>query len=106
MTWDSAGRPSPSLSSEDIPQERVDRVVGAVLARLETCERPAAVRRTDVVGLLSDWLAGLRPATRFAMPMAAAALLGVMVSQRLQAAESAVQISDLLSYTSLYATGF
>lgn len=101
MSWDRADRPSVA----EIPQERVDRIIGAVLARLDETPQPA-MTRPDRIGRLRVWLTGLIPAPRFAMPMAAAAALGVMVSQHLQAAETALQFSDLLSYTSITTLGF
>lgn len=100
MTWDSRDR-----RSVEIPQERVDRVIGTVLARLDESRRPVAAR-PGLAAHLRAWLAGLMPASRFAMPMAAAALLGVVVGRHLQMTEAALQFADLLSYTSIYASGF
>ena len=100
MGWDrdAAGdrRPGPAIADA-----RVERVIDAVLGRLDAAPAPPAWQ---------DWLravlATLAPATRFAMPMAAAALLGIMVGQHLEAAETAAQVADLLTATTFYGTGY
>ncbi len=105
MTWNSPDRHSLDTPSMAIPPERVERLIGAVLARLDEFPGPVAARAHGT-GSLVRWLAGMIPEPRFAMPMAAAAALGIVVGQHLQAAEAAVQFADLFSYTSLYALGF
>ena len=83
MSWDSEAasdrQPEPA-----IPDDRVERMIASTLARLDTARvlRPA---RSDWRVWLLDLLPALAPASRFAMPMAAAALLGIVVGQQLQA---------------------
>ncbi|OAN52284.1 hypothetical protein A6A04_00900 [Paramagnetospirillum marisnigri] len=100
MSWDDPERLR-SRPPLDIPDHRVERVLDAVLAGLD--RRPPSpspwVR-------LSDWLTALSPQPRYAMPMMAALVLGVMVSQGLQTTESPAQLSDLLAYSSPLVTGF
>ena len=93
MSWD-----SPDRRPLEIPQERVDRVIGAVLARLETQDLPV---RRDWMALAQEWLSSLIPAPRFVMPMAAAALLGLVVGQHLEASDRAGQFAELFTYSSL-----
>ena len=59
----------------EVTTQRIDRLIGGVMARLD--EPP----RRQV------WLALLLPFTRFALPMAAAAALGVVVGQDLDRPE-------------------
>ena len=94
MSWDSPNRRPP-----DISQERVDRVIGAVLARLEVQQHP--VQRPHWLDLARSWLSSLGPSPRFVMPMAAAALLGLVVGHQLEASEQAGRFALLFSYSSL-----
>ena len=94
MSWDRSDR-----RPLEIPQERVDRVIGAVLARLDA--QPQPVRRQDWLSLARDWLSSLIPSPRFIMPMAAAALLGLVVGQHLEASDRAGRFAELFTYSSL-----
>jgi hypothetical protein len=94
MSWDSAER-----RPLEIPQERVDRVIGAVLARLDA--QPQPVHRPDWRDLARDWLSGLILPPRFVMPMAAAALLGLVVGQHLEASDRAGRFAELFTYSTL-----
>ncbi|MDO8604983.1 MAG: hypothetical protein Q7R40_00470 [Phaeospirillum sp.] len=100
MSWD-----SPDRRSMEIPQDRIDRVIGAVFARLDQRGHLVAAR-PNIVERIRDWLSRVIPAPRFAMPMMAAALLGVMVGRHLQMTDAALQFADLFSYTSITALGF
>lgn len=101
MTWDCGERPRLGPRAE-VSAERVDRVIDQVMARIPP--RSVDLGRRHWLGLVAGWLA--RPLPRFAMPMAAAAALGLVVGQHLQAAEAATQLAALLSATTIYGAGF
>ena len=84
-----------------VAPERAALVVESVLARLD---EPAFSRSRR--SPLMSWLAGLVPVSRFAMPMAAAALLGVVVGQGLQPATDAALLDHLLTATSYTGLGY
>jgi len=76
----------------EVTPQRIDRLIGGVMARLDDPPRRPF------------WLALLLPFSRFALPMAAAAALGVVVGQDLNPPEplslfSATFLS--ISYSSL-----
>lgn len=99
MSWDRGAQqdrgPAPAISPA-----RVERVIGSVLGRLDPRPAPAGWRVW-----LAGALSGLAPVSRFAMPMAAAAVLAVVVNRHLQMAESPA-MADLLSVATSYGTGF
>ena len=64
-----------ALPPVEVTPERVDRLIGAVMLRLD--------RQPRSVG----WLAMLLPVSRFALPMAAAAALGMLVGTDLNQPE-------------------
>ena len=100
MSWDNSERRRIHADGV-ISDERVERLMASVMARLEA----QPVRKPDIRTKLLAWLA--QSATpRFAMPMTVAAALGVMVSLQLRSEELAFQLSDLIAYTTLYQSGF
>jgi hypothetical protein len=101
MSWDDPDRPrgGPPLK---IPDHRVERVLDAVLARIDASSKAAPGPWNRV----SEWLSVLAPQPRYAMPMAAALVLGVMVGQGLQTAETTAGLADLLAYSSPLVTGY
>jgi len=76
---------------------QADRVVARVLARLPD--------RAPLPSLMSLCLGILAPLTRFAVPMAAAAVLGVIVGQDLLAAQTPIRFAEMLTATSVDMTG-
>ena len=101
MSWD-----SPDRRLAEISPQRVERVIQAVLVRLDKREPLASAAGMGIIARVGQWLAGLPVLPRFARPMAAAVVLGIVVGQHLQSAEASVQLADLFSYTSIYASGF
>ena len=86
-----------NFPAPDLSPERVDRLIGSVMARLD---REPAPRRWP------QWLAALvPPVTRFALPMAAAAVLGVMVGHGLNQAEPLSVFSQVFLSTSFLPVG-
>lgn len=82
----------------EVSSQRAERVMQGVMARLD--ERSVAAARPSV----GEWLANLLPLSRFALPMAAAALLGIVVGHDLRAdSEVAALGQDLVTtyYTGL-----
>jgi hypothetical protein len=61
----------------EVDPARADRVMERVMARLDETPAPASAS-------FRGWLASLLPMSRFALPMAAAALLGVVVGKDLR----------------------
>jgi hypothetical protein len=92
-----------SLLSEEVAPQRVDRLVATVMARLDLVEQRQAA--PDWSQRCRAWAAGWRtmlvPAGRFAIPMAVAVLLGVMVGNQFQAQDTSIHVGDLLSTTSI-----
>ncbi|MBI3445044.1 MAG: hypothetical protein HY055_06725 [Magnetospirillum sp.] len=88
-----------------VTPDRAARVMESVLIRLDQCPQ-AQPQSQSWGGALLAWLAGLVPVPRYAMPMAAAALLGIVVSQGLQPAEDAAMIDHLLSATYFAGLGY
>jgi len=82
----------------EVSADRADRLVAKVLTRLPPQPRP---RRS----LAAPWLALLAPFTRLAVPMAAAAVLGVIVGQDLLAAQTPVRFAEMLTASSVDMTG-
>lgn len=75
----------------EVSDERATRVMGAVMAGLPERRAP---------GLLAAlWPARLVPSVRFALPMAAAVLLGVVVGQGLRPADEAVALTRAFDAT-------
>ena len=106
MTWDHPDRQKGGLSM-DISDKRIERVFESVMARLDSVPQsppsPWMRLRTALSGLTEN---GLLPAPRFAMPMAAAAILGVFVGRQMEAAETAAQLANLITHTTIYTSGF
>ncbi|EPY02424.1 hypothetical protein [Magnetospirillum fulvum] len=82
----------------EVSSARADRLVAAVLARVPPPSRP----RRSVAVLCLELLA---PLTRLAVPMAAAAVLGVIVGQDLLAAQTSVRFAEMLTASSVDMTG-
>lgn len=85
----------------EVTSDRVARVMGNVMARLDET-RPA----TGSVSRFASWLAGLVPVSRFALPMAAAALLGIVVGQEVRPAGEAVALDQALVSTYYAGLGY
>ncbi|CUW40723.1 protein of unknown function [Magnetospirillum sp. XM-1] len=83
----------------EVSPERALRVMDAVMARLDERSMAAAPRPSFGGGLRGgEWLAGLLPFSRFALPMAAAVLLGIVVGHDLRAdTETVVLGQDLVT---------
>ena len=81
----------------EVAPARAARVMERVMARLD--ERPPV---TDFRAQWVDWLAHLLPVSRFALTMAAAALLGIVVGQDLRPAGDRVAL-DQLFFATYYA---
>jgi len=82
----------------EVSSARADRVVAEVLARvpLRSPSRPS----------LADYCLGiLAPFSRLAVPMAAAAVLGVIVGHDLLAAQAPVRFAEMLTASSVDMTG-
>lgn len=86
-----------SLPPVDLSQDRVDRLTDAVFARLpaqpplSAPTRPRARRGGGFVGGWFDLIG------RFAVPMATAAALGLVVGAQITPSEGAAQIADLFA---------
>lgn len=78
----------------EVSDERAARVMGAVMAGLPE-RRPPGV----LAALRAAWPARLVAPARFALPMAAAVLLGVMVGQGLRPADEAVALTRAFDAT-------
>ncbi len=102
MSWDHPDRHRFSRLSPVISDDRVDRVLDTVMARLD---RQVVVKPSTWVAI-GTWLSEMIPAPRFAMPMAAAMVLGVLVGQQLEAADRAMEFTSLITYTTTYTSGF
>jgi len=85
----------------EVSDERAARVVAGVMARLEA--GPSA--RPTAWAALGGWLAGLASLPRFAVPMAAAAVLGVVVGQSLRPADHAAVIEQLFATSTSFYVG-
>lgn len=87
----------------EVTEDRAARVMAGVMARLDRRPAPPASKWA----VLARWLGRLTPPPRFAVPMAAAVLLGVVVGQGLRPAEEIATFDQLLAVTSFYAgTGY
>lgn len=84
-----------ALPPVEVSDRRLDRLSHAVLARLD---RPAPWRR------LVDWLPS--PVGRYALPMATAAMLGLMVGRHLAPPEPLFPAQSLLASSSTVLAGF
>ncbi|EME68584.1 hypothetical protein H261_17568 [Paramagnetospirillum caucaseum] len=89
---DLMGRLAPPV---EVAPDRVARVMDRVMARLDE-PRPATVAALG----FGRWLAGLPLLSRFALPMAAAALLGIVVGRDLRPAAEVVALDQLFVATS------
>jgi hypothetical protein len=85
----------------EVASDRAARVMDRVMARLDEA-RPTAAPLSGLAG----WLAGLLPVSRFAVPMAAAVLLGVVVGQGLRPSADVVALDQLLVSTSYAGLGY
>ncbi|KIL98403.1 hypothetical protein CCC_03686 [Paramagnetospirillum magnetotacticum MS-1] len=85
----------------EVAPERAAHVMDRVMARLDD-PRPAAASFSGLTG----WLAGLVPVSRFALPMAAAALLGIVVGQGLRPSSDVVVLDHVLTATSYAGLGY
>lgn len=104
MSWDHAkGRAESALL--DVSDARIDRLVTTVLARAEAREQKRAPS-PGLIGRCRLWLAGFDVIPRFAVPIAAAAGLGIVVGRHLQAADGLQTLTDLISYSSSYTMVF
>ena len=78
----------------EVAPDRAARVMETVMARLD--ERS---RVTDFRAQWADWLAHLLSVSRFALPMAAAALLGLVVGRDLRPAGDMVAFDQVFTAT-------
>jgi hypothetical protein len=86
-----------------VTEDRAARVMAGVMARLDQgCVRRP---RRPFLALLAGRLAGLPSLPRFAVPMAAAALLGIVVGQGLRPAENAAVLDQLFVTSSSFYAG-
>jgi len=84
----------------EVAPDRAARVMDRVMSRLDEQRSPVAVSSRG----FGEWLAAcLLPVSRFALPMAAAALLGIVVGQDLRPSTEVVVLDQMLSTT--YYTG-
>jgi hypothetical protein len=79
----------------EVDPARAARVMDRVMARLDEPSAPATAG-------VREWLACLLPVSRFALPMAAAALLGVVVGKDLRP-DSHLAASDQVFVATYYA---
>lgn len=85
----------------EVSPERAERVMTRVMARLDGRGMAAASRPS-----FGEWLAGLMPLSRFALPMAAAALLGIVVGHDLRAETEVVVLGQDLVATYYSGLGY
>lgn len=78
----------------EVGDERAARVMGAVMARLPERRKPGILS-----ALAAAWPVGLVPSVRFALPMAAAALLGIVVGQGLRPSDESVALTRAFNAT-------
>ncbi|CAA7612234.1 conserved hypothetical protein [Candidatus Terasakiella magnetica] len=104
MSWDHAkGRAE--AARMDVSDARIDRLVTTALARVEAQEQKRVVS-PSLIERCRLWLAGFDAIPRFAVPIAAAAGLGIVVGRHLQATDGLQLLTDLLSYSSSYTMVF
>lgn len=86
-------------SSDGVSEDRVARVMDGVMAGLEARRAPA-----NRFFFLADWLERLSLPARFAVPMAAAVLLGIVVGQGLRPSDEMVALTRVFdaAYGSTY----
>lgn len=82
----------------EVSSPRAGRIVAEVLARV-------ALRSPPRPSFAAICLAMLAPFSRLAVPMAAAAVLGVIVGQDLLAAQAPVRFAEMLTASSVDMTG-
>jgi hypothetical protein len=82
-----------------VAPDRAARVMDRVMARLD--EQPIPAREG-----MSRWLASLLPMSRFALPMAAAALLGVVVGKDLRPDSHLVTLDQVFVATFYAGLGY
>ncbi len=87
----------------EVDPARVVCVMERVMARLDEPPVPAPV---PITARVMEWLAGLLPLSRFALPMAAAALLGVVVGKDLRSDSPLVSREQLFVATFYAGLGY
>ncbi|RAU22774.1 hypothetical protein CU669_05125 [Paramagnetospirillum kuznetsovii] len=102
MNWDHPDRHK-GAAPQDITDDRVQRVMDAVMARLDA---PQATPKPNWIPRLANWWAEMIPAPRYAMPIVAALVLGLVVGQGLQTEAETSNLAVILSYSSVYAVGY
>jgi len=80
----------------EVSPDRIHRLVGGAMARLDEARRPWD---------WTVWRELLAPLTRFALPMAAAALLGIVVGERLDQGDPLAQFSNTFVSTTFIRIG-
>jgi hypothetical protein len=85
----------------EVSPERAERVMNRVMARLDDHSMATASRPS-----FREWLAGLMPLSRFALPMAVATLLGLVVGHDLRADTEVVVLGQDLVATYYSGLGY
>lgn len=85
----------------EVSPERAERVMNRVMAGLDDRSMAAPSRPS-----FREWLAGLMPLSRFALPMAAAALLGIVVGHDLRTDTEVVVLGQDLVATYYSGLGY
>lgn len=86
----------------EVAPDRAARVMDRVMAGLDERRSPAAAASRG----FGEWLARLLPVSRFALPMAAAVLLGIVVGQDLRPDTDVVALDQVFVATYYSGLGY
>jgi hypothetical protein len=92
----------------EVSSARADRVIASVLDRLpdaRLAHRPRRSLAAWCLALLEPAASLIVPVGRLAVPIAAAAVLGVIVGRDLDAAQTPVRFAEILTTSSVDMTG-